>query len=631
MNSITRICVLGSTLLLSQTAIADFDQILVTGARTPLTINQIGSAVTVITRDEIEQRQARHVSDLLRAVPGFSLSHTGVVGSQTQVRVRGAEANHILVMIDGVRANDPATGDEFRWEYLATGNIERIEIVRGPQSSLWGSDAISAVVHIITRKASAEPGFDGYVEGGSDSTSNAGINGAIGVGRLSLSGGVERLATGGGNISRTGTEEDESDLTTTTLAAQITATDRLSFDVGIRAADAYTQFDPVDYYVTGLPVDGDVATDSRNFLAHAGAKLLTANDRIAHHFDARFFESDNQSLIDNVKDASTASERLTLAYQADIKFDKNVLSLGAEHGRSQYEQAGAIVFGDPNQSQKMDVSSLVTEYQGLSHDKLSWILSARFDDNSEFDNALNGRLSLAYRLSPNTTLRGGLGTGQKNPTFTERFGYFPAQFIGNENLKPERSVSYDIGVDQRALDGALQLQVSLFQQDLKDEIDGFVLDPVTFLSTAENMAGESRRSGIELAAQWTLNERFALGGHYTYTDSSAEGLSEIRRPRHSGGISANYRALNERFSTSLNADYGGTRNDTFFAPWPAPPEIVTLGNYWLVDLTIQYQASPTISLFAKGSNLLDEDYEQVYGYRTAGRAAFVGTRMSFGR
>lgn len=631
MNSITRICVLGSTLLLSQTAIADFDQILVTGARTPLTINQIGSAVTVITRDEIEQRQARHVSDLLRAVPGFSLSHTGVVGSQTQVRVRGAEANHILVMIDGVRANDPATGDEFRWEYLATGNIERIEIVRGPQSSLWGSDAISAVVHIITRKASAEPGFDGYVEGGSDSTSNAGINGAISVGRLSLSGGVERLATGGGNISRTGTEEDESDLTTTTLAAQITATDRLSFDVGIRAADAYTQFDPVDYYVTGLPVDGDVATDSRNFLAHAGAKLLTANDRIAHHFDARFFESDNQSLIDNVKDASTASERLTLAYQADIKFDKNVLSLGAEHGRSQYEQAGAIVFGDPNQSQKMDVSSLVTEYQGLSHDKLSWILSARFDDNSEFDNALNGRLSLAYRLSPNTTLRGGLGTGQKNPTFTERFGYFPAQFIGNENLKPERSVSYDIGVDQRALDGALQLQVSLFQQDLKDEIDGFVLDPVTFLSTAENMAGESRRSGIELAAQWTLNERFALGGHYTYTDSSAEGLSEIRRPRHSGGISANYRALNERFSTSLNADYGGTRNDTFFAPWPAPPEIVTLGNYWLVDLTIQYQASPTISLFAKGSNLLDEDYEQVYGYRTAGRAAFVGTRMSFGR
>jgi len=631
MNSITRICILGSTLLLSQTAIADFDQILVTGARTPLTLNQIGSAVTVITRDEIEQRQARHVSDLLRAVPGFSLSHTGVVGSQTQVRVRGAEANHILVMIDGVRANDPATGDEFRWEYLATGNIERIEIVRGPQSSLWGSDAISAVVHIITRKASAEPGFDGYVEGGSDSTSNAGINGAISVGRLSLSGGVERLATGGGNISRTGTEEDESDLTTTTLAAQITATDRLSFDVGIRAADAYTQFDPVDYYVTGLPVDGDVATDSRNFLAHAGAKLLTANDRIAHHFDARFFESDNQSLIDNVKDASTASERLTLAYQADIKFDKNVLSLGAEHGRSQYEQAGAIVFGDPNQSQKMDVSSLVTEYQGLSHDKLSWILSARFDDNSEFDNALNGRLSLAYRLSPNTTLRGGLGTGQKNPTFTERFGYFPAQFIGNENLKPERSVSYDIGVDQRALDGALQLQVSLFQQDLKDEIDGFVLDPVTFLSTAENMAGESRRSGIELAAQWTLNERFALGGHYTYTDSSAEGLSEIRRPRHSGGISANYRALNERFSTSLNADYGGTRNDTFFAPWPAPPEIVTLGNYWLVDLTIQYQASPTISLFAKGSNLLDEDYEQVYGYRTAGRAAFVGTRMSFGR
>jgi vitamin B12 transporter len=137
-------------------------------------------------RDDIDQIVVTYVADLLRSVPGFSVSHTGVAGSQTQVRVRGAEANHILVLIDGVRANDPATGDEFRWEYLSTGNIERIEIVRGPQSSLWGSDAVSAVVHIITRSDQSASSARGYAEGGSFNTTNAGLNGVLVGDRWSL-------------------------------------------------------------------------------------------------------------------------------------------------------------------------------------------------------------------------------------------------------------------------------------------------------------------------------------------------------------------------------------------------------------------------------------------------------------
>ena len=126
------------------------DNIIVTGSRSPIQEVNLGSSTTVITRDQIENRQARYVTDVLRSIPGFAISHSGTTGSQTQVRVRGSEANHVLVLIDGVRANDPASGDEFRWELLSTSNIERIEIVRGPQSSLWGSDAVAAVVHVIT-------------------------------------------------------------------------------------------------------------------------------------------------------------------------------------------------------------------------------------------------------------------------------------------------------------------------------------------------------------------------------------------------------------------------------------------------------------------------------------------------
>ncbi len=158
----------------------EVDTIVVTASRSPIAKANLGSSTTVITREQIELRQARYVTDLLRAVPGFAVSHVGTTGSQTQVRVRGAEANHVLVLIDGVRANDPASGDEFRWELLSTSNIERIEIIRGPQSSLWGSDALSAVVHVITQSADGRPGINAYAEGGSFNTVNGGLNGATG-------------------------------------------------------------------------------------------------------------------------------------------------------------------------------------------------------------------------------------------------------------------------------------------------------------------------------------------------------------------------------------------------------------------------------------------------------------------
>ena len=614
---------------------AEIDQIVVTGARSPLPVEQIGSAVTVITRDDIERREARLVTDLLRIVPGFSVSHSGVTGSQAQVRVRGAEANHVLVLIDGVRANDPATGDEFRWEYLSAGNIERIEVVRGPQSSLWGSDAVAAVVHIITRSESSTSSGDVYAESGSFGTHNAGLNGAISGNAWLVHGGIESLSTDGSNTSFTGSEKDGADLTTTSLSARLAASDALSFSMALRSVDAWSQFDPVDYLVTGLPTDGDVATDVQTFYAQAGAMFAREGGRVSQHFNVRYFDSDNRNLVDGALDSSTTADRVTFAYQADIGLGDNRLSLAVEREQTRFEQSGAVIFGDPNQTQEIGVNSAIAEFQGLSTERLTWIVSVRADDNSDFDDAFNGRISLAYELSNFTTLRSSIGTGQKNPTFIERFGYFPGQFIGNPELKPERSVSYDIGVDRRLADDRLQLQVSLFQQDLTDEINGFVFDPVSFLSTAENMQEKSKRSGIELAARWTPGESLGFAAHYTYTDSKEQDflgndISELRRPRHAGGISVEFRTPNDRFNTTLNADYGGTRSDVFYPPWPQLAEAVTLGNYWLLDLAAHYQATPSLTVFARGSNLLDEDYEQVYGYRTPGRAAYFGVRVNFG-
>jgi vitamin B12 transporter len=284
----------------------------------------------------------------------------------------------------------------------------------------------------------------------------------------------------------------------------------------------------------------------------------------------------------------------------------------------------------------MDVTSVIADYQGLSHDRFTWLVSARFDDNSDFDDAISGRLSLAYDVSDTTTLRGAVGTGRKNPTFTEMFGFFPGQFVGNPELKPERSTSYDIGIDQELLDGAVFLQATLFRQDLKDEINGFVFDPMTFLSTAENVPGTSTRSGVELGAQWRINNSFDLSAMYTYTDSKeqnalGENVREVRRPRHVAALSLGYRSSSQRWSAALAADYGGTRTDVFFPPFPEPSETVTLDDYWLLDLTVHYKITQSTSLFARGTNLLDEDYEQVYGYRTPGRAGYLGVRVNFGQ
>jgi len=179
------------------------------------------------------------------------------------------------------------------------------------------------------------------------------------------------------------------------------------------------------------------------------------------------------------------------------------------------------------------------------------------------------------------------------------------------------------------------LDVALFHQDLQDEINGFVFDPVTFLSTSENMDGKSKRSGAEVSLQWSLTDAFGIKAHYTYTDSTEPDFAgkdsrELRRPRHSGGIGADFQTLDERFSTTLTADFGGERTDIFFPPWPNPSELVTLDSYWLVDLTAQYRATDSVTVFAKGTNLLDEDYEQVFGYRTLGRASYVGVRVAFG-
>ncbi len=612
----------------------NLDNIIVTASRAPIRAPEVGSSVTVIDREEIEYRQARYVTDILRSVPGFALSHTGGVGTQTQVRVRGSEANHVLVLVDGMRANDPASGDEFRWEFLTTNDVERIEIVRGPQSALWGSDAVAAVVNVITRQGHGRQRIGGYVEGGSNETANAGFRASTGADRWSFGVSAEYLDTDGTNISRSGAERDGSDILGTSLNAAFDLTDNRSLTLGARYLDGTTEADPIDFFSTGLPTDGDLVNESKRRYLNA-TTTWRSGERVTHRATAQYFESDNRNLADGQWSASTASDRFRLGYQADIRFGDDLLALALEHERTEFRQRGLVSFGDPNQDQAIDVASVVADYQARLGKGVTWLASVRYDDNSDFEDALTGRLALSWQATDALRLSASAGTGQKAPTFIERFGFFPAQFAGNPTLEPESSMSYEVGAEHRFSDDALRLTVTLFRQDLEDEINGFAFDPATFLFTAENLAGKSRRQGVEWGARLHPRDNVELQATYTYTDASqpdnGAGTIELRRPKHSGSVAATLQLLDDRARVSFAADYGGTRFDRYFPPFPEPAAIVALPSYWLLDLAVSYDVSDRLSVFARATNLLDEDYEQVFGFRTASRSAYAGLRVDLGR
>jgi len=251
----------------------EIPELVVTAGLTPMPVGDVASSVTIIDRQEIEQRQVRYLADLLRDVPGFSVSQAGGAGAQTQIRVRGAEANHLLVLIDNIRANDPAQVDEFQYQYALTADIERIEIIRGPQSATWGTDAMAGVVNIIRRKNVATQYLAANAEFGSFNSINIGLDGSLVRDSFRASGGLSLMETDGINVSREGDEKDGAENTTANAALEWGVGDDFRFLVSGMYVDASSDFDAIDFINTGLPIDADRVTENQQ--GYARAELAT--------------------------------------------------------------------------------------------------------------------------------------------------------------------------------------------------------------------------------------------------------------------------------------------------------------------------------------------------------------------
>ena len=607
--------------------------ITVTASRTPINSDETASALSILSKEDIQQRNANSIADLLREIPGFAVSQQGSRGAVTQVRVRGAEANQILVLIDGVEANDVSQGSEFNFAHLNADQIERIEIVRGPQSALWGSDALAGVINIITvPRGDSENhhrlSLDSEI--GTFNSQSVGANYLFSERQYQFSLGINDYRTDGTNISRQGTEDDGYENTTIAVNGKYLTDNDLQLGFSYRQTNSSSAFDDIDYAVTGLPIDADFRTDAKQTYSMASAAFSMLDGRLNQSLSLSRSDSDNTNLTGQTRPDISRGNRDKIMSQTDLFLGQHTLTFIAEHETEDYVQRGtASFFGDPNKDLTTSNKALAAEYRRNGED-LELSVSARQENNSEFQNAFSWRTTAAWHTNDTTTLFASVGDANKNPTFTERFGFFDA-FRGNPALKPEQARSWELGVRRLIPAQGILISASWFHSSLTDEINGFVYDNVSAAFTASNNTTQSERQGLELDLNWRITEHMKLRGSYTYLDAveDANGpdpQDEIRRPRHHFAVNGNYAWQHSNLNVAVI--HTGSQLDNFFPPVPPFQVRVNLKRYTLVNIALNHDVSDQIQLRLRLDNALAADYEEVFGFRAPGRAASAGIHLS---
>lgn len=600
--------------------------VVVSATRTPQPLDHVGSSITVITGEEMERRQTRIVSDVLREVPGFAVSRAGPVGQITRLRIRGAEGNQTLVLIDGIEANDPAADSEFDFAHLLAADIERIEALRGPQSVLYGSDAAGGVVNIVTRSGAGPVGFGGFVEGGSFGTGRA-------AGRVG--GGGERydfILSGAGfstdGVSAASEERGNSEADgywngTTFGKLGLRPHDLLELDFVARA----TRFNVEgDGFAGGLgAVDADQETDGDLRYGRAQAKLRLFDGAWEQTLGFSGSRNDRHLQDNGVETSRFEGTKRKLDYQSDVYLSTPAFA-GAEQvftALLEDEREAVLAqsaFSDVDR--KIESRAVAGQYQLALFDRVFLTAGARSDDNEQFEDSTSWRTTAAYLHEETATkLKASYGTGVKNPTVFELFG-FTANFRGNPDLQPEEARGWDAGIEQALFGDRLNLEAVYFDQRIDELIVGAG-------QTAVNLDGESRSRGLELAATAKLLPGLDLRAAFTIMRTSdPDGGELVRRPGETGSLNISYRFLEDRALVDLGVIHNGSQRDFAFDAM-FNRFAVTLDSYTLVNLAGSYRLTEKLELFGRVENLLDEEYEEVFTYGAPGIAAYAGMRVSF--
>ena len=603
------------------------DPIIVTAARLPVAAGEAPTSTSLFDARALDALALPAAADVLRLSPGLSVATTGPRGTQTQVRIRGAEASHTLVYLDGIRFNDPAAGNEARFELLTTDSLSRLEIVRGPQSALWGSEALGGVVAAATADPIAGRGVEGLAEYGSLDSARLYGRAAFGseaVG-VAASAGWQR-SDGVDSFGRSG-ERDGFDNRTASLRIEA----RPSPAVRIGAVGHYiaadSDYDGTDPF-TFLRADTLDRTESRL----AAGRLWLSGDwgDWAVRADASYLDSVNRNYLLDTLLNRTQGDRLTLGAQVSRRLGGHQLIAAVEHSREAFSARDTGFGGATNQDRSRDLTAFIGEWRAEWSEAIVTDLAIRHDDFSAFADETTFRASMLVRPGGGFALHAAYGEGIAQPTFFDLFGFFPGSFVGNPNLAPETSRGWEAGL--RWSDERWSLSATGFSHRLRNEIVD-VFDPATFFSSTRNADGRSRRDGIELEATYRHANWLNLSANYTWLDADQQTVAgavlvrEVRRPRHSANLTGFGSA--GRFEWSATLASVGRRQAMDFDLFPAAT--VTLDDYVLASARIAYRVLPNLELFARVENGLAADYQDVVGYNTPGRTVYAGLRVALGR
>jgi vitamin B12 transporter len=332
---------------------------------------------------------------------------------------------------------------------------------------------------------------------------------------------------------------------------------------------------------------------------------------------------------DNVFNISSEGEKLRVLWSNRFEFtSKKWLNIGLESSTEDFSQQGPTSDNPVNKDENNDTWSIVSDGLYALSEDLQLSASYRYDNNDIFDNANSYRVGATYAINNDWRVFISQGKAIKNPTFVERFGYFPNSFLGNPNLSPEQQKSTEVGLEG-AFD-SFSIQISWFDATLDNEILGFVFVPATSQFTAQNATAQSTRQGLELSAQGQYGQ-YSWQAQYSYLDASEDNngaqQAELRRSRHTGSLSATY-TLNEQHQIYVQADYTGSKLDNYFPPMQAG-QIVGLNPYWLVSANYRYTHNKNVSINLRLSNVLNASYEDVFGYNTDGSRALLNLSYSW--
>lgn len=588
------------------------DEIIVTSAFTPIPVDETVSAVSRFDAHDLTLQGPVPLPDLLRDVPGLTVSRSGPVGQLTQVRMRGSEANHVQVLLNGFPATDPFTG-EHDFAFDGTGLLSGVEVLRGEQSALWGSGALGGVIDLQSQ-LSADKRFSGYLEAGSLKTIAGQMRFSRQGARNAVWGGANMVRSDGVDIAGLGGEADGYVSRDLLLGAETGLSANTKLEFLATASHGRSEYDTDADYDGRLDETSDRLTRDT---IRAQTRLVHAdNTGPSWQLGAQIVQTDSNSAgtTSSGKDAYVYAQAKGRWQQGNITHELTV--------RGEYQHQDFDVDAGPgapqNQQQSEDRLSLAGEYRLLA-EPFVLQLSARQDDNHSFANAHAVQAGLSWQ----TPIVGGrlrlrYGEGVKNPGFYELWGYFPSTFVGNPVLKPEQQKGVEAGWEQEL--GRAHISLSVFSSRLQDEI---YTDFSQYPYTARNRIGKSSRNGVELAGNWQVRSDLRVYGSLSHVRSENEqDQAQLRRPEWLTSFGVDWQPGQWSFSAAMDGQ--SSLLDTDFSTYST----VHLPGFALLRARIAHEFRPGMEIYVRGENLLDRDAVQVVGYASQPRTVYGGVRIA---